>query len=279
MNNNVSAQTNDTDLTNFMVDLNGIQWNGFNNFSWDMTSLNDFNNFLSGSFNKLDPLQCLDAYAQDFQASPSDLFVVTQDNVPYLNSSMPAVLYAEHVPNPLPAIDPYSWICSQFPQTSTSFCSDHISSFKANISSWQPFGHQVDYCLTQGYVEIGPLNMLTGQCRVQLDLSVALIVGIVNLVQVILMCVSILGFRNKPLLTNGDAILSFLEYPDSTTQSMSLLEKSDVQRFKVPKKKAQAAQSEIAFTSVILEAAVRTVIACVKVDVWSLKWGKAGLAS
>ena len=243
MNNNVSAQTNDTDLTNFMVDLNGIQWNGFNNFSWDMASLNDFNNFLSGSFNKLDPLQCLDAYAQDFQASPSDLFVVTRDNIPYLNSSMPAVLYAEHVPNPLPAIDPYSWICSQFPQTSTSFCSDHISSFKANISSWQPFGHQVDYCLTQGYVEIGPLNMLTGQCRVQLDLSVALIVGIVNLVQVILMCVSILGFRNKPLLTNGDAILSFLEYPDSTTQSMSLLEKSDVQRFKVPKKKAQAAQS------------------------------------
>lgn len=243
MNNNISAETNDTDLTNVMLDFNEIQWNGFNNFSLYMSASNDFNNFLAGSFNKLGPLECLNAYAEDFQASPSDLFVVTQDNVPYLNSSLPAVLYAEEVFNPLPVIDPYSWICTQFPRTSTSLCSDHISSFKSNISSWQPFGHQVDYCLTQGHEEVGPLNSLTGQCRVQLDLSVALIVGIVNLVQVILMCVSIWGVRNTPLLTNGDAILSFLEDPDSTTQSMSLLEKSDVQRFKVPKKKTQAAQS------------------------------------
>jgi hypothetical protein len=242
MNNNISATSSDTAIWNLLADFNDIQWNGFSGFSWTMSASNDLNNFATGSFNKLDPLQCLDAYAQDFQNSPSDLFVVTQDNVTYLNSSLPAVLYAEQVLNSLPAIDPYSWICSQFPQTDTSLCSDHISSFKANISSWQPFGHQVDYCLTQGYVGVGPFNMMTGHCRVQLDLSVSLIVGIVNLVQVILMCVSILGARNKPLLTTGDAILSFLEDPDSTTQSMSLLEKSDVQRFKFPKK-AQAAQS------------------------------------
>jgi hypothetical protein len=208
-----------------------------------MAFSNDFNNFASGSFDRLDPLQCLNSYAQDFQAFTSDLFVITQDNVSYLNASLPAILHAEQVLNTLPEIDPYSWICSQFPQTNTNPCSDHISAFKANISSWQPFGHQVDYCLTQGYVKNGPFNPLAGQCRVQLDLSVALIVGIVNLVQVVLMCVSIFGVRNKPLLTNGDAILSFLEDPDSTTQSMSLLEKSDVQRFKVPKKNAQAAQS------------------------------------
>jgi hypothetical protein len=63
-------------------------------------------------------------------------------------------------------------------------------------------------------------------------------VGIVNLVQAIV-CIMLLRVKETTLLTQGDAILSFLEDPHSMIQSMCLLEKTDVARFKAPKKKTQ----------------------------------------
>jgi hypothetical protein len=219
--------------------VNAIQWNGFQNFSWSMTFSDDFNKLMEGAFHRLDPLQCLDAYAQEFQSSTSNLYIVTPNNVSYLDPTLPAMLYAEKVPAVLPIVDSYSWVCSQFPRTDTSLCADHISSFRANISDWRPFGHQVDYCLAEGGPVSGLLDPGTAQCRVEVDLSIALIVGSVNLVQVIIMCIMILRVKDTPMLTQGDAVLSFLENPDPTTQSMSLLEKTDAARFKAPRKKSQ----------------------------------------
>jgi hypothetical protein len=206
--------------------VNEIQWNGFQNFSWSMTFSDDFNQLIEGSFQQLDPLQCLDAYAQEFQSSASNLYIVTPNNVSYLNSTLPAVLHAENIPAVLPTVDSYSWVCSQFPSTDTGLCADHISSFRANISDWRPFGYQVDYCLAKGDPVPGLVGLGTALCRVQVDLSIALIVGIVNLVLVVIMCIITLRVKDIPLLTHGDAVLSFLEDPDPTTESMSLLEKT-----------------------------------------------------
>lgn len=219
--------------------VNKIQWNGFQNFSWSMTFSDDFNKLTEGSFHRLDSLQCLDAYAQEFQSSTSNLYIVTPINVSYLDPTLPAMLHAEKIPAALPTIDSYSWVCSQFPPTDTSLCADHISSFRANISDWRPFGYQVDYCLAERDPVPGLVGLGTALCRVQVDLSIALIVGIVNLVQVIIMCIMTLRVKDIPLLTHGDAVLSFLEDPDPTTESMSLLEKTDAARFKSPRKKSQ----------------------------------------
>lgn len=223
------------DIENFTLEINEVQWNGFQNFSYNIAS--DFNAFLGGDFYTLDPVDCLDAYAQEFQSYQGHLYIVTADNVTYLDPNLPAVLNATYVPNMLPRVDPYSWMCNQLPSTDTSLCSDHISSFRANISDWQPFGYPVSYCLNQDAPS-------TEQCRVQIDLTIAMIVGIVILAQVVIMFIAMFIGKGTLLLTHGDAVLSFLEDPDPGTESMCLLEKTDVARFKVPKKTSQPPGSQ-----------------------------------
>jgi hypothetical protein len=237
--------SNSSDITAASVNLNRIQWNGFEDFSWEMSYSDDFNMLLAGAFKRMDPLQCLDAYSVEFQSSTSNLYLVTAENVSNLDPTLPAVLYAVHVfTDVLPIANPNSWICSQFPRTKKSLCSDRFSSFRANISTWRPFGHEVDYCLTRAHpADHVDVSSSTVECKVQFDLSIALVVGIVNLVQVIVMCIMLSRVKETPLLTQGDAILSFLDDPDPATESMCLLEKVDVARFKTPTKKIQLESS------------------------------------
>jgi len=229
-----SPTSGPTDFTMYAID--SIQWNTFGNWSWDMTINDDFNGLVDGAFNTLTPAQCLAAYATDFQSSSSTLFLVSKDNLPGNNASLPAVMDAYTRGNTLPAVDPFAWVCSQFPNSGDkSVCADHVSSLKANVSSWTPFNHSIDYCLTR-YVSVSSLLEMPENCRVQADMLVALIVGIVSLVHPIILCIVVFALRKQPLLTQGDAVLSFLEDPDSTTAFMCLLDKADVQRFKDLKK-------------------------------------------
>ena len=223
-----------TDFT--LYEIGSIQWNTFGNWSWSMTLDDDFTGLIGGAFNTLTPAQCLAVYATDFQTSSSTLFLVSKDNLPGNNASLPAVMDAYSKGNTLPAVDPFAWVCNQLPNSGgKSVCADHVSSFKANISSWTPFNHSIDYCLTR-YAGFSKLLNQPENCRVQTDMSVALIVGIVSLVQAIILCIVVFAMRKPPLLTQGDAVLSFLEDPDSTTAFMCLLDKADVQRFKGLKK-------------------------------------------
>jgi hypothetical protein len=41
------------------VNLNRIQWNGFEDFSWELPLSGDFNMLLAGAFKWTGPLQCL----------------------------------------------------------------------------------------------------------------------------------------------------------------------------------------------------------------------------
>jgi hypothetical protein len=139
---------------------------------------------MGGSFSALDPSSCLDAYAQDFHSSKGNLYIVTMDNDQSQNPNEPAILFAQYVGDTLPAVDSYRWICSEGQPTDQSLYADRVSSFRANISNWRPFGHPVSYCLT----EADP----AGNCRVQVDLSLALIVEVVNFVKVAIVKVQML---------------------------------------------------------------------------------------
>jgi hypothetical protein len=222
---------NNTDMQ-AIIDINEIQWNSWGNFSWAMSFADDFNQMLQGGFNTLEPPQCLDAYAQEFQPSSSNLYVVTSDNVSNIDPNKPALLFAYSVADVLPSVDPYHWMCSQMMSEDIQ-CAEYISHFRGNISDWRPFGHQVSYCLTGA-------DPNYEQCRVQVSLTVAMIVGIVNLVQVIIMCIAMWAVKGTPLLTQGDAVLSFLEDPDPAMESMCLLDKTDAKRFKAPRKRSQS---------------------------------------
>jgi hypothetical protein len=220
----------DPDIITRATLFDGMQWNGFQNLSFSIT---DDMNY---GVRELDPVQCLDAYAQDFHHSAGNGYIITPDNNPSQNSSVAGILRAYYIGNALPTISPYRWVCSQFSASDQVVCSDHIPSFRANISDWQPFHHRVGYCLIgQG----GGASLFSGTveiCRVQVNLSLALIVGLINLAKLIVMCIVIFRVKETPLLTIGDTIKSFLSDPDPAVASMCLLDKADALHFKSSKK-------------------------------------------
>jgi hypothetical protein len=205
-------------------------WEGFDLMGSDETITQ---RLVQGTFEKLDTIDCLNAYAQDFQNSWGDLLVVAEADIPAGDPNQTAVFagidnvggvnfngttwhYAA----------PYPWICRQITPTSSVFCPSHLDSFRNNISSWQPFGYPVAYCLSEPQTEI---------CRVQADLSLGLIAGILSLAKVIILCIVFFTMRQNPLLTTGDAVFSFITDPDVTTKDMCLLNRYEVTRF-YPKK-------------------------------------------
>jgi hypothetical protein len=208
----------------------------FEDFSWQLSLSANFNMLLAGAFKRVGPLQCLNVYAVEFESSTSNLYIVTED-ISNLDRTLPVMLYAERIStHVLPIVNPGRWICSQFPRTDTSLCSDHFSSFRANISTWNPFGYEVNYCLTIAHpADCMDFSTSTVERQSAIWPFGYVSVGIVNLVQAIV-CILFLRVKETTLLTQDDAILSFLEDPHSITQSMYLLEKTDVTRFKARKK-------------------------------------------
>jgi hypothetical protein len=79
----------------------------------------------------------------------------------------------------------YKWICSQLSSSDQNYCPSHIDVFKKNITTWRPFGFEVQYCLSDPVPE---------KCRVQADLSVALIAGILSLAKDVF--IAIVVFRS-----------------------------------------------------------------------------------
>jgi len=92
---------------------------------------------------------------------------------------------------------------------------------KSEISGdWKPFGDKVKYCLSQ---------RLREHCKLQFSLHIALLVIILNLLKATVMLILAFSVKERPLMTMGDAVSSFLQQPDSTTENVCLLTMSNVQ--------------------------------------------------
>jgi len=181
---------------------------------------------VEGDFEKLDTIDCLNAYAQDFQNSRGDLVVVAAADIPANDPNQTTVfagvdVTAGNLFNTWHYMPPYAWICNQIISNTNIFCPDHIDSFRNNISSWQPFGYPISYCLSEHQRE---------RCRVQSDLSLGLIASILSLAKVVIISIIFFAIRQNPLLTVGDAMLSFMKDPDPTTRGMCLLDRDEVVR-------------------------------------------------
>jgi hypothetical protein len=94
----------------------------------------------------------------------------------------------------------------------------------------------VSYCLIGGGNGLSLFTGTTESCRVQVDLSLVLIVGLINLAKLVVMCIVIFRVKETPFLTIGDTIKSFLSDPDPAMASMCLLDKVDASHFRSSKK-------------------------------------------
>ena len=200
----------------------------------DTDKWSSFNGLLSsarnGSLQHLDPRECVDNYAQNFQSTYGNLLLVTDQvstNTSYVYLTMQGVFnptrYLDLTP---PQADPYEWLC---PNDWRADCEVYLPTLRSEIktgnwtvagTSSSGGGWKVDYCLAEKVSQF---------CKLQYSFPLTIVVITFNLVKSAILCYMWFGMREAPILTIGDAIASFLRRPDPHTKGGCLLLNREVE--------------------------------------------------
>ncbi|KIW28005.1 uncharacterized protein PV07_07697 [Cladophialophora immunda] len=202
-----------------------------------------------GDLDNLTATDCIRAYTKGFQSLYRNVLLVSDpvsgfdyeardglfwtDNVNYLNydnaTDVVPFVYARFYSDfTCGGSQPFDWVCSDN-GTATGVC-DRVCDDPAVLSqalsnkTWTPFGADVSYCLAEPSEE---------QCSLQFSVSIAILVIVLNLVKLTVMALTVVFAFDKddpPLLTMGDAVASFLDKPDDTSQAMCLVPASRVKK-------------------------------------------------
>ncbi|KAL1647415.1 hypothetical protein SLS58_002743 [Diplodia intermedia] len=115
--------------------------------------------------------------------------------------------------------DAYYWVCSHDRYSRTDMCSSHLSDLRADEESWTVYGMPIEYCLSE---RVEP------QCSFNVNLNLLTVVIIFNLIKVSCIALVVLRIKDKPLITVGDAVATFIEEPDDTTRGLCLINRGMV---------------------------------------------------
>lgn len=187
-----------------------------------------FNTIKTDNWERLEPAQCLEQYVQPFQTTRGDLLLVAPDDAFPSNRDSAFIMYGDEELVPTDSTNqcpPYTWICGTGCSSPRGFtpCQYRLAPFRQNITSWRPFGNEVKYCLSE------PIEQ---HCRLLYSPYLALIVILFNVFKAIIMLYLAFGLVESPLLTIGDAVSSFLQRPDLTTQGICLAGRDDFSKNK-----------------------------------------------
>jgi hypothetical protein len=136
----------------------------------------------------------------------------------------------------------YDWVCAwDFPAWQCSTNEDGTCSSKAksiNPQTWKTFGNfQPKYCLSE---------RIQQSCRLRFSSSLAWVVIAFNILKLGLLLVCCLPkgplSRERPLLTVGDTISTFLRQPDSTSKHLSAMSVFELNRWVRDKTRARKRQ-------------------------------------
>jgi hypothetical protein len=170
---------------------------------------NSYTDFLGNNSEKLEIRDCVNAYAQNFVTSRSNVLLISGN----VTKETSKVMTPEEQPV---FTDTFSWVCD----TSFVNCTKTgVAAFNATLP-WNPLNaSNIEYCLS----EIRPEH-----CRLDFNLHIIVIVLVANLVKAVIMCFVAFWMRESPLMTLGDAVASFLDEPDPSTDNMCLISKADI---------------------------------------------------
>ena len=180
------------------------------------------------SWNRLSNADCIKAYSQTYVTGRGDVIAITSESTT-LNATVPVLLaFAfEWQGTSTYGVD---WICSG---TALRFGCDK-QSLQDNPSAWtlQDLGddhnytadtdttysvfYPVEYCLSQPVED---------HCSVQLSLVIMGVVIACNAVKLLCIVLMLRKQREAPLVTVGDAVVSFMSYKDSSTAGMCWADK------------------------------------------------------
>ena len=197
----------------------GFNWSlPFDNVNYPNRTLGYFQQ--AAKWDNLTNEACIKLYKQEFVTDNANVLAVTSalnDSSWLLNSTYPAYVYAQNPEE--------TWICSDtLYYTETGTCD--TSATLSEAANWTlgigydsyTRGFPIQYCLSQ------PAEK---HCTTQFSLLIIIIVIICNITKLACMIMLLLRQQAKPLVTLGDAVESFLETPDSTTENMCLADKSE----------------------------------------------------
>lgn len=182
---------------------------------------------LSGRLERLDNLDCLNAYVKDFQGTRSNVVLMVERNgkawvpVPDL---IPGHYQFDSGDGALQAFD--AWVCADLQRADgrrSSFCATYLPELRANASAWTSGGSRIRYCLSERVANV--------VCVLYFSPAIAGVVIAMNLVKAVAMALVLVAIpirrQDAPLLILGDAIASFVDEPDKTTAALGLVGRGD----------------------------------------------------
>ena len=169
--------------------------------------------FRANKLQRLEPLECINAYGVDYQSSWGNVYLMHPNGTKDYN---------DNGSNEFPTIEEIAcgkksgvdWIFNQF-GTSANDCWEmqgrtFLAQLREDVSIWEPFAMPVDHCLAEPVQE---------HCKLQFSSDLLAIVIVFNFLKCLAIVMAIWALQEKPLLTIGDAISTFLRHPDDKTQN------------------------------------------------------------
>ncbi|ODM15442.1 hypothetical protein SI65_09045 [Aspergillus cristatus] len=189
------------------------------------------NKAAKGQIDRLDNKDCISAYATSLQSKHGSLLIQTDD----FNSTTLDIgfLTTNDVGAYAPQKDPYSWICDYYNHAEKVYdtayaiylCSSILSDILSDPGSWSvtytnsSYSDQVPrYTVNSCWSE-----RLPDVCKVEYSLVWTVIVIACNVAKAGILCGISFSLKDMPILTTGDAVVSFLRDPDPTTKGECLL--------------------------------------------------------
>lgn len=181
-----------------------------------------FDESRSGKFERLEKLACIDAYSIPFQTNRGSLILVVPNTTTGFDKGIPTARFqGEEAINTIEVTScpsgPFSWICP--PQNCGDQCQFNVGAVKKDLANWKPYESEILYCLSE------PIEQ---HCRLLYSAHLAMTVIILNAFKALIMLYIALGIKQSPLMTMGDAVVSFLHMRDATTAGMCLASRADI---------------------------------------------------
>ncbi|KAJ8111878.1 hypothetical protein OPT61_g5625 [Boeremia exigua] len=179
--------------------------------------------FATGRLEELAPIECIDAYSIPFQSTRGNVFLVVDEGVMGIDEAHGSYSKIRRT-EACSAGTGTKWIFQQFGGEAGGCFEQEAYRFlprlRADPSTWTPYlGHRVRSCLSEP----------TGQkCKLNFSVHLFIIVIAFNALKVLAILISVFTLRNDPLLTVGDAVASFLRYPDATAHNMCLVSQQGI---------------------------------------------------
>ncbi|KUJ12911.1 uncharacterized protein LY89DRAFT_721741 [Mollisia scopiformis] len=190
--------------------------------------------YLDGRLTNYTSTDCIAMYGIRFVSKAFNVLLVTGDTGTSNNSVLAAGAWGytiEDIPGTAgyEVEIPYSWICGdswdEYPyQDRQPVCTTAVAKAAASSpTGWIVANHRISYCMVE---------LVEEECQLNFSLSIMLIVIAFNVLKACLMILTALKINEPTLVTIGDAIASFLQEPDPTTEGLCLSNKIDFQNKK-----------------------------------------------